>query len=268
MIEISDVDQTLQKEARHLAQKFFGNETEKCASFTNRLLDICARAQGKDLLLIRNPGGWGSTGLDHCFQWERSIVTGISATIEKLGYTSLLIHYLRTGKGWREKMQEVKAQFQFFTFKARLMAAELEFLTRHINNLKVILIGVSQGAAFGNAVMQCLPGLGQVYSIEFGMPFFHISRRVITERTLVIDSNGLMLDAIVHGNLIGGFKAYLIGPFRWLKYQLQGRPVRFAQCINPPGHEYYWSYPKVQQQIEDFLQIKLGTKSGLEGGLS
>lgn len=268
MIEITDVDQTLQKEARHLAQKFFGNETEKCAIFTNRLLDICARAQGKDLLLIRNPGGWGSKGLDHCFQWERTIVTGISATIEKLGYTSLLTHYLRTGKGWREKMQEVKAQFQFFTFKARLMAAELEFLTRHIDNLKVILIGVSQGAAFGNAVMQYSTELNQVYSIEFGMPFFHISRRVITERTLVMDSNGIMLDAIVHGSLIGGFKAYLIGPFRWLKYQLQGRPVSFAQCINPPGHEYYWSYPKVQQQIEDFLRINLGTKSGLERGLS
>ena len=66
------------------------------------------------------------------------------------------------------------------------MAAELGFITRHTNNLKVILIGASQGAAFSNAVMQRVNNLEPVHSIELGTPFFYKSRRVITEKTLAM----------------------------------------------------------------------------------
>jgi hypothetical protein len=270
--EMTDVDLALQEEASHLAHQLFGNNTKKCASFTNRLLDICARAQGKDFLLIHNPGGWGSEGLDHCLQWERSLVAGVNTAIERLGYISLLIQYFRTGKGWREKIQDTKNEGWFFltgkSSKAKIMATELKFITQHVSNLKVLLIGASQGAAFGNAVMQCLTEADQVYSIELGMPFTQKSRRVITERTLVIDSNGLMADAMVYGNLIGGFKAYVVGPIMWLWYQLRRRPVRFAQCINAPGHDYSWEYPEVRRRVENFLEINFGTKNNVEVGLS
>jgi len=265
---MTDVDLALEEEAHHLAHQLFGNETEKCAGFTNRLLDICTRAQGKDFLLIHNPGGWGTTNLEHCLQWERSVVTGISATLDRLGYTSLLIQYFRTGKGWREHIRDIKEQFRFFDSKAKAMAAEIEFLTRHINNLRVILIGISQGAGFGNAVMKHLIELRQVYSIELGMLFTQKRRRIVTERTLAIDSNGLMPDAAMEWDIITILKTLLATPFRWIKYRLVGRPKRFSLCINVPGHEYNWEHPEVRQQIENFLQISLGTKSGLERGLS
>ncbi len=261
IMEINDVDLTLQEEARYLSQQLFGKESPKSIDFTDRLLDIYNKAQGKDFLLIHTSGGWGSAGAGHCLQWERSLVAGINATIEKLGYTPLLIQYFRTGLGWQEKIQDAKEQFQFFPVKATLMAAKLKFLTQHTNTLKIILIGVSQGAAFGNAVMQCLANLNQVYSIEVGMPFYYNSRRVTTERTSVLDSNGVMPDAIVQRNPIGGLKAYLIGPVKWLIYQLQGRPERFAQCINAPGHDYDWKYPKVRQQIENFLEVNFGSNT-------
>ena len=258
----------LEEEAQHLAHQLFGNEAEKYADFTNRLLDICGRAQGKDFLLIHNPGGWGTTNLAHCLQWERSIVTGISATLERMGYTCLLIQHFRTGSGWRERIRDIKEQFRFFVSKAEIMATEVKFITHHTNNLKVILIGISQGAVFGNAVMQCMPGLNQVYSIELGMLFIHRSRRVVTKRTLAIDSNGLMPDAIMEWNITTMLKAFLAAPFRWIKHQLEGKPVKLSHCVNVPGHEYNWEHPEVRQQIEDFLQLNLGTKSGLEGRLS
>jgi len=267
-LTMPDEDLTLQEEAHHLAHQLFGDETEKCAGFTNRLLDICSRAQGKDFLLIHNPGGWGTTNLEHCLQWERSIVTGISATLERLGYTWLLIQHFRTESGWRERIRDIKEQFRFFASKSKIMAAEVEFLTRHPNNLKVILIGISQGAVFGNAVMQYIPGLRQVYSIELGILFTQRSRRVVTKRTLAIDSNGLMPDAMMEWDIVTMLKAFLATPFRWIKHQLEGKPVKFSHCINVPGHEYNWEHPEVRQQIEDFLRINLGTKSGLEGGLS
>jgi hypothetical protein len=267
-LKMTDKGLALLEEAHHLAHELFGNETEKCDGFTNRLLDIYTRAQGKDFLLIHNPGGWGTTHLEYCLQWERSIVTGISTTLERLGYTYLLIQHFRTQSGWREHIWDIKEQFRFFTSKGKIMAAELGFLTRHINNLRVILIGISQGAVFGNAVMQDLQGLSQVYSIELGMLFTQRSRRVVTERTLAIDSNGLMPDAMMEWNIITMLKAFLAAPFRWTKYRLEGKPAKLSHCVNVPGHEYNWEYPEVRQQIEDFLRINLSTKSGLERGLS
>lgn len=262
---INNDDVVLQGEARLLAQQLFGDDMKKCTGFANRLLDICARARGRDFLLIHNPGGWGDTPLDELIYWEKSLVEGVTATIERLGYDWLLIQYFRSGSSWWTHLRDMKKQFSFFlkgkSSEARVMAAELKFITQHITNLKVILVGVSQGAAFGNAVIQQLDGLRQVYSIELGMFFPYMSRRVVTERTLVIDSNGAVPDPMVHRNLRAGFRAYITAPFRWIKYRLQGKPEKFTYCINVPGHEYSWEYPEVRRQIEDFLNANFGVKA-------
>ncbi len=250
----------LQEEAHRLACQLFEDKAEMVASFTNRLLDICNRAQGKEFLLIHNPGGWGSNTFEHCMQWERNIVNGISATIERLGHTWLLIQYYRSGTGWRDKVQDLREQYHFFATKARLMAAELEFITRHIDNLNVVMIGVSQGAAFTNSVMQQLPSHSQVYSIELGFFFPYRSRRVLTERILAIDSNGLVPDAAVRRDLMAGGRAYLAAPFRWLAYLLRGRPVGISKCVNVRGHNYDWGYPYVQRQVTGFLEANFSTE--------
>ena len=272
MMERSDVELAVQEEARHLAQQLFGNDIKKCATFTDRLLDTYARAKGKDLLLIHNPGGWGSTRLENCLQWERSIVEGVNATMEGLGYTCLVSQYFRSGSSRWVHLGDAKEEARYFvrgeSSRARVMAAELRFMAQHISELKVILIGASQGAAFSNIVLQCSNGLDHVYSIEVGLPFYYASRRVITKQTLAIDSNGLRPDDMVRGNLIGGFRAYVIGPLKWLRYRLQGRPVSFAKCISAPGHDYNWEYPKVRQQIEDFLTANFGRNNKLGGGVS
>ncbi len=262
----------LEEEARLLAQQLFGNDFKKYASFSNRLLDIGTRAQGKDFLLIHNPGGFGSTPLEQCLQWERSIVEGVSTTIDRLGYSWLLTQYFRGGNNWWAHVRDIKEQARFFfkgkSPKAEVMAAELKFITQHISNLKIILIGASQGAAFSNAVMRQLDELHQVYSIELGIFFPHMPRRVVTERTLAIDSNGVMPDPMAHRNLKAGFKAYLTAPSRWVKYRLQGKPEKFTYCINTPGHDYNWEYPEVQRQIVDFLNLNFVTKSNLEVDIS
>lgn len=252
---------TLKEEASHLAEQLFQGNTQKRASFTNRLLDICTKAQGKDFLIIHNPGGWGTTHLENLLQWERSIVEGVSATIAKLGYTWVLIQYFRTNSSWREKMGDIKEQYQFFASTAKIMATELRFITQHLNTLRVIMIGVSQGAAFSNAVVQCSSGLDWVFSIELGIPFPYKSRRVITEKTLALDSNGLMPDALMEWNVPTIVKTYLTAPFRWIKYRLQGKRIKFTYCINVSGHDYNWDYPEVQRQVEDFLNLNFNTKS-------
>lgn len=258
----------LQTHAMQLAQKLFGDNAKKCTSFTSRLLDVCNRAKDKELLLIHNPGGWGCTPLDNLLKWERSIVDGITTAVEQLGYDWLLTQYFRNGHGLWAHLQDLKEEGRFF-FKGRsnkveLMAAELKFITEHLKNLKVLLIGASQGAAFSNAVVRQLGELPQVYSIELGIFFAHMSRRNITERTLAIDSNGEMPDPMANRNLKAGFKAYLFAPFRWAKYQLQGKPEKFSYCINAPGHNYDWKYPEVRRQITEFLNRNFSNHSNLE----
>jgi len=269
-LKITDEYAALQEKAGQLAQQLCGDNIKKCASFTRKLLDMWTTAQGKDFLLVHNPGGWGSTHLDNCLQWERSIVEGISSTMERLGHSWLLTQYFRGGNSWWAHLRDMKEQINFLlkgkSYKARMMAAELQFITQHSNNLKVILIGISQGAAFSNTVMQQLDELHQVYSIELGLFFPHMPRRVVTENTLAIDSNGLMPDPVAHRNLKIGLKTYVTAPFRWTKCRLQGKPEAFAYCINVPGHEYSWEFPEVKRQIEDFLESNFGTKSKLEVG--
>ncbi|MFC1893325.1 hypothetical protein ACFLYR_04730 [Chloroflexota bacterium] len=251
----------LRQEAHHLACQLFEDKAEKVDSFTDRLLDIYARARDKDFLIIHNPGGWGSNTFEHCLQWERNIVNGVSETVEHLGHTRLLIQYMRSSNGWWDKLRDIREQFRFFATKARIMAAELEFITRHVNGLKVVIIGVSQGAAFTNSVMQKLDNQHQVYSIELGFFFPYMPYRVITEKTLAIDSNGFVPDAAVRRDLMAGARAYMAAPFRWLVHLLRGRPVKFSNCINVRGHDYDWGYPYVRRRVTSFLETNFGTNN-------
>lgn len=265
---MSEAGLELREEAEVLSQRLFGSNARRRAALAEQLMGICEKLPGRDFLLIHNPGGWGSTALDGLLQWEKSIVDGVSSTVERMGYSYLLVQYFRCGDGWWSHMQDIKEQTYFLfkgnSRKARELAAELRFITAHFSNLKILLIGASQGAAFSNAVMRQISEFPHVYSIELGLFFPHMSRRVITERTLAIDDNGIMPDPMAHRNLWVGFKAYLTAPGRWVKYRLNGEPQKFTYCINAPGHDYNWEYLAVRKRVEEFLHIKFGIKNKLE----
>lgn len=252
--------ETLTEEANHLAEQLFGDDIKKRTGFASRLIDICSRASGKDFLLIHNPGGWGSTNLEGLLQWERSILEGVSTNIEKLGYNCLFMQYFRSNHGWRAVLEDIGEQTRFFISKSKIMAAELEFVTRHFDNLQVVMIGVSQGGAFSNAVLQRLNGLDRIASIELGIPFYYKSRRVITERTLALDGNGQMPDDLMEFNVPVIIITYFTAPFRWIKYRLQGKRIKYTYCINVPGHDYNWEYPEVREKIENFIKTTFGNK--------
>ena len=256
---MTNVNLTLREEAYHLARQLFGSE-EAVTDFANQVLDVCARARGKDFLIVHNPGGWGHARLDQCLGWERSIVEGIKGVIEEMGYSLLLTQYFRSGRGWREQMRDLREQFRFFAPKAEVMAGWLRFILTHVNDIKVILVGISQGAAFSSAVMRQLGGLYPVYSIELGFPFQYKSRRIITPRTLAMDSNGVRPDVLAQGNFRVGARILMAAPFKWVWYRLRGRRVAFAHCVSAPGHEYDWGNPEIQKPIRDFLKTYFGAK--------
>ena len=260
----------LKDETLSLAQRLFGEKSDKCLAFTNRVTDIINRARDKDFLLVHNPGGWGNTHYEFIQAWEKGIVEGVRTTLEQQGYSCLLTQHFRGGNIWWQHIWDIKEEAGFFftgkTSWIKEMVAEMEFIIRHLSTTKVILIGVSQGAAFGNAVMQQLGKPRQVYSIEIGTFFTGMRRRVLTKRTLAIDSNGQGPDPMVHLNLKIGVKSYIIAIVKWIRYRLQGEQVRLSHCIKVPGHEYHWNHPSIHQPVMEFLKMNFGNKDELGRG--
>jgi hypothetical protein len=252
----------LWEEIDHLAGQFFRDGDKKRVNFVDWVRDAIVRAWDTEFLLIHNPGGWGNTIFKECLEWERSIVTGITETMDEMQRSWVLVQYFRSGDSFWHHMRDIRKEALFFfkgeSFQAKTLAAALEFIGNHLRNLKIILIGASQGAAFSNAAMRELGDFSQVYSIELGTFFPHMSRRVITERTLAVDSNGIMPDPMCNRDLWKGFKSYVTAPYRWVKSRIDGKPEKFTYCINAPGHDYNWEYPEVQRRIIDFLKANFG----------
>jgi len=252
----------LRTEAGEIAKELFGKRAAARAEFTQRLLDIYEKAEDKDFLVLHNPGGWGCSGFDRCLDWEKSIVEGVKNTIDRLGYSSDMTQYFRTNDSLWSHFLDLREQASIFIrgkySRARILAAELNFITEHADHLKIIMVGVSQGAGFSNAVMKQLGEGNRVYSIELGTMFIQVPRRLSNDHTLAIDGNGICRDPIVHRDLWTGTKVYTIAPFRWLKYQLIRKPRRFTRCVVMPGHDYNWEYPGVREKIEEFLRARFG----------
>lgn len=250
------------EDVRKLAGQLFKKESGQKQAFINRVLESYNRVKDKDTLIMHNPGGWGFTDIEHLIYWERSVVEGFKNTLTKMGRNWVFQQYYRASPRWYRYFTNGPEQFRFYFtgkfFKARLQAAELNFLTEHVSNLKILLLGVSQGAAFGNTVMMHLNNNPHIYSIELGTFFVHMKRRILTERTLALDSNGIVPDPVSLFRIGPAAKAYATAPYRWIKYKLQGKPVKFTYCINVPGHEYKWEFPGVGARIESFITAKLG----------
>jgi hypothetical protein len=100
----------------------------------------------------------------------------------------------------------------------------------------------------------------RVYSIELGTFFAHMRRRQLTKRNLAIDNNGFMKDPMCQRDLWQGTKSYFKAFVRWFNYKIQGKPVKFTNCINTPGHEYQWEFPEVKGRITRFLRDSFGEK--------
>ena len=252
-------DMTLREEAYLLARQIFKSQY-KADGFAGQLIDVCGRAKGKDFLVVHNPGGWGHARMDECLEWEKGLVTGVTDILHKMGYSFLVTQYFRSGRGWRNEIDDLKEQFRFFSSKANTMAAWLRFVIEHVEGIEVILMGVSQGAAFGNAVMQRIDAGYPIYSIELGFPFLYRARRKNIERTLVIDANGLKSDKFVQGTLLDAIGILFAAPFKWLIYRMRGKKVLLSHCVEAPGHEYDWGNPVVEGQITDFLMANFSRR--------
>lgn len=240
-------------DANKLATELFGNDQEKHQDFASQLLALYLAAKDKDIVIIFNPGGWGWTPIE-ASPHGRSFVTGIESELTSLGYTVLFLNHLRTHEGWQVYPNELVEMVTRYPSKAKDLATRVEFLTNHIPDLRVIIIGESEGTIICDSVMNILRDNPQVYSIQLGPPFWH--KNIMLDRTLVMTSNGIIPDSFSQGDIFTIIRANLEALFGIS----QAYPGKILLYIGSPGHDYSWQYDSVRSKIIGFFSSNFGTK--------
>ncbi len=244
--DFSLVPQSLVDEADELATELFGNIQQKRHQFTSQLLGMYLAAKDKDVVIINNSGGWGWSSIES-FPHGQDFIAGIDAELTGLGYSTLWLDFYRTAKTLNGCLSELMLALGLYPSKARDLASRVEFLTRHIPGIRVILTGESNGSTICNGVMHILKDNTQVYSIQLGPPFWN--NIASSERSLILRSNGIIPDSFSQGNIFTVVRANLEALFG-ISQEHQGHIFLY---IGAPGHDYQWQHPGVGSQIIQFL---------------
>jgi len=240
------VPKSLVDEADELATELFGNNQQKRQEFTNQLLGMYLSAKDKDVVIINNSGGWGWSSIES-FPYGQDFIAGVDAELTGLGYSTLWLDFYRTAKTLNGCLSELMLAPGLYPSKARDLASRVEFLTRHIPGVRVILTGESNGCTICNGVMHILKDNTQVYSIQLGPPFWNNSAS--SESSLILRSNGVIPDSFSQGNIFTIVRANLESIFGIS----QEYPGNILLYIGAPGHDYQWQHPGVGSQIMQFL---------------
>ena len=251
--DFSAVPQYIVDDANTLATELFSDAEEKRQDFISQLQATYLAAKDKDIVIIFNSGGWGWTPIE-ASPYGLSLVSGISSELASLGYSVLFLDHLRPSGGWQVIINESVEIATRYPSKAKDLAARVRFLTRHIPDLRVIIAGESEGSLICDSVMSILKDNSKVYSIQLGPPFWDNS--TVSDRSLVLRSNGVVPDAFSQGDIFAIIRANLEALFGIS----QDNPGKILLYIGAPGHDYRWEYPEVRSQITNFLRSSFGTR--------
>lgn len=261
---------TVQRQAWQAAAEVVGSGKEAQERFVSEVLDLYSKVKDNDFAIFCISGGWGKEPLE-ANKEGRSWLIGIEDELTELGYKYCVVDDIRTGNSLTDYLFEFKEQLTHYPSKAKELAAKIDFLTKQVTGLKVIITGQSNGAAFAGEVITHLKDNPGIYSIQVGIPFWH--RVSKASRSLVIDNNGLGADALTDRDLVRLLEANLVRIFilnhapsftlvDWVitRAILVFSPYKFGLELQAPGHEYMWEYPGVGPAIEAFLVKNFGTQ--------
>ncbi len=249
--DISLIPQALVDEANTIAKGLFGNDSAKCEDFSGQMLGMYLLAKDTDILIINNSGGWGWSSIVDAPHGP-GIVEGINAKLSGLGYDFLWLDYYRTPKTIGGGLSELLFAFGLYPSKVNDLAARVDFLTRHLPELKVILNGESNGCTLCSEAMHLLEGNAQVYSIELGPP--PLNHSITSDRSLILRTNGSIPDFFSQGDLITIFRTN-VETLLGISPEYPGNILLY---VGAPGHDYAWEYTGVGPVIAGFLESRLG----------
>lgn len=243
--DFSGIPQDVIDDARQRASDLFGGNDERQSDFISQVLALYKEAKEIDVLVIVNSGGWGWSAIAESN--EKELAPGIDGILAELGNSTLWIDYLRTDKNFYGAVGEFMMAMSTNPARAEELAARTAFLTDNLPDLKVILLGISNGCTICSGAMPLLEDNGQVYSIQLGPPVWNNNSHL--ERVLLLRTNGTIPDSFSHGDMATIFRANLEAAFG-ISQEYEGDILLY---IGAPGHDYNWEYDWLKLQIGNFL---------------
>ncbi len=253
--QLSMIPQEIIKDAARIADELLGNRTDKAEDYASQLLASYYAAKNKDFVIIFNPGGWGWASIKDSSGWD-SIAIAISAELLDMGYDTLILDYQRTTSDLIGPLSEMTDSVGKYSDKAKYLAPRVDFLTRHLPGINIILTGESNGTIICDKVMRFLKDNPRVYSIQTGPPSWHTTFDI--ERSLVLRSNGQVPDSFSQGHFFTAIRANLEALFG-IAQENEGDILLY---IGAPGHDYGWQYPVLREQILNFIHKSFLAKAG------
>jgi len=247
--DYSGLPPSLVAEAENLAVTLFDTDAKQ-KEFAEELLGLYKVTEDKDVVFFFNPGGFGWMGIDETREGN-NLIAGISAELDEMGLDYLFFNHKRTAKTFNSALSEFMVVAGIFPSKSEDLAARVDFLTRNIPGLKVVLIGISNGTLPCDGVMDILGDNPNVLSIQLGPPFWNKAKP--DSRSLVLRSNGVIPDSFSQGDLLTILRANIESIYG--VNQLYAGDILLS--IGAPGHDYNWEYDFVRSQITDFLRARL-----------
>ncbi len=219
----------------------------------NQFQALLNSASGKDIIIIFNSGGWGDTPLEKADDFA-PIISGIEETLNDWGYRSIAIPYERTKDGFLGKITGVKETIKSLPEPSEKLAKEIKKFLEENPGKKVIMAGLSNGAAFVDKTIKQLDEFqNSVLAIEAGVPFWH--KTFNSDNILRLENEGR--DSFSEGEMKTLFAVFLKTPFKWFLAKISGQNLPFARAFQAPGHKYLWDAPEVGPQIVSFLKEKI-----------
>ena len=227
----------------------FGPEVNPENLQPQELLNLATQ---NDVIIIFNSGGWGNTPLEKAEDFA-PIIEEIEKTLKDWGYNSLVIPYIRTKDDFLGKITGAKDFLSSFKSSSEILAEKVEFLVEQFPDKKIIMAGLSSGAALVDETIEEISENSQIYAIEVGTPFW--TETFESENILQLNNDGK--DSLSAGEIRTLLFTLIKAPFKWISSKVSGQNLPFSQAFHAPGHDYFWDSPEVGSQIVSFLENKL-----------
>lgn len=208
---------------------------------------------GNEVVIIFNSGGWGYTPIEKAEDFS-PIIEGVQKTLNDLGYKSTVVPYKRTENSFLGKVEGVREFLTFFKNQSARLAQEIEHFREYNPDSKIIVAGLSSGAAFVDKVMERTSEkeIKNVFAIEAGVPFWEETLK--SENVLSLNNEGE--DPLAKGKKTILLFSLLKAPFKLLLAGISGKNLSLSEAFHTPGHEYFWDSSSTGSKIVVFLKNK------------
>lgn len=206
---------------------------------------LMAAGKTSDIVIVFNSGGWGTIPFDKAGDFN-PIIYNTQALLESYHYKVSIVPYYRTKETVFARVASLKEIIFGFPDSSKTLGEKINIFLEENPNKKIILAGLSNGAAFVNATMADFKNNNRVAAIEFGAPFSKYD--IKADNILSVANTG---DVLAQGAIGSLALAVIKSPFIYVFSWAEGKPISYTEAIKIKGHSYPWL--DVESQLTNFI---------------